>query len=154
MKDRGFTLMELAIGVALTALLVWMTANGMQQAKKNATLAKAQAQISGLITAIRMYELDTDYYPGENNKTLIKALTTENEVPGWKGPYIKIKKRELNDDGEYLDAWGHVFIYTNPGINNISSYDLYSKGPDGKGDGNDKDDIKNWEKENDEESNI
>jgi len=154
MKNKGFTLMELAVGVALAALLVWMVANGMQQAKKNATLAKTQAQISGLITAIKMYEIDTEYYPGENNKTLIEALTTDNEVPGWKGPYIKIKKSELNENREYLDAWGNVFIYINPGINNISSYDLYSKGPDGKGDGNGEDDIKSWGEESGEESDI
>jgi len=154
MKDKGFTLMELAVGVALATLLIWMVANGMQQAKKNATLAKTQAQISGLITAIKMYEIDTEYYPGENNKTLIEALTTENDVPGWKGPYIKIKKSELNENGEYLDAWGNVFIYINPGINNISSYDLYSKGPDGKGDGNSEDDIKNWGEGSGEENDI
>jgi len=154
MRDRGFTLMELAVGVALAALLVWMVANGMQQAKKNATISKTQAQISGLVTAIKMYDLDTEYYTGENNKSLIEALTTENEVPGWKGPYIKIKKSELNEDGEYLDGWGNAFVYINPGVNNGSSYDLYSKGPDGKGDGNNADDLKNWGKENNEESDI
>jgi len=154
MKNRGFTLMELAVGVALAALLIWMVANGVHQAKKNAAVAKTQAQISGLVTAISMYEMDTEYYPGENNKTLIEALMADSEVPRWNGPYIKMKKNALNENGEYLDAWGNAFIYTNPGINNMSSYDLYSKGPDGKGDGSGEDDIKNWREGSGEESDI
>ena len=148
MKKRGFTVIELAVGIAIAALLVWMVANGTQQAKKNATIAKAQAQISRLETAIKMYEMDIGNYPGDNNKTLIVALTVNSEESGWSGPYLQVKKNELNGNGEYLDAWGNAFIYINPGVDNTSSYDLYSKGPDGAGDGNDKDDIKNWGEKN------
>lgn len=148
MKKKGFTVIELAVGIAIAALLVWMVANGMQQARKNATVAKAQAQLSRLETAIKMYEMDVGNYPGENNKTLVAALTVNTEESGWSGPYLQIKKNELNEKGEYLDAWGNPFVYVNPGVNNESSYDLYSKGPDGTGDGNDKDAIKNWGEKN------
>ena len=145
---KGFTVIELAVGVAIAGLLIWMVANGMQQARKNATIAKAQAQLSRLETAIKMYEMDIGNYPGENNKTLVAALTVNTEESGWSGPYLQIKKNELNGNGEYLDAWGNAFVYVNPGVHNESSYDLYSKGPDGVEDGNCKDDIKNWGEKN------
>ena len=145
---KGFTVIELAVGVAIAGLLIWMVANGMQQARKNATIAKTQAQLSRLETAIKMYEMDIGNYPGENNKTLVAALTVNTEESGWSGPYLQIKKNELNGNGEYLDAWGNAFVYVNPGVHNESSYDLYSKGPDGVEDGNCKDDIKNWGEKN------
>ena len=110
--------------------------------------AEAQAQLSRLETAIKMYEMDIGNYPGENNKTLVAALTVNTEESGWSGPYLQIKKNELNGNGEYLDAWGNAFVYVNPGVHNESSYDLYSKGPDGVEDGNCKDDIKNWGEKN------
>ena len=83
-------------------------------------------------------------YPGTGNKTLVEALTTESEDSDWSGPYMNIKRDELDANGEYSDAWGNAFVYVNPGINNPSFYDIYSKGPNGAGDGNDKDDIRNW----------
>jgi len=145
-KKRGFTIIELAVGIAIAIiiLLVWIVANGIQ----NATTAKAEAQMSRLETAIKMYEIDVGKYPGKNNKTLIAALTVNTKESGWNGPYLQIKKNGLNRNGEYLDAWGRVYVYRNPGINNTSSYDIYSKGRNGVGDGNDKDDIKNWEEKN------
>jgi len=57
---------------------------------------------------------------------------------------MNIKRNELDANGEYSDAWGNAFVYANPGKNNPSFYDLYSKGLNATGDGDDKDDIRNW----------
>ena len=40
------------------------------------------------------------------------------------------------------DAWGHAFVYRQPGIHNKDSFDFFSVGPDGKADT--ADDIGNW----------
>jgi len=144
MKCRGFSLMELSVSIALMAIFAWMMVNGAQQAKKNAAIAKTRTMMANLETAIRIYEIDMGITPGSDNRTMVEALTVNPSDSDWKGPYIKIKQKGLNENREYVDAWGNAFIYINPGQNNADSYDLYSKGPDGKGDGNDKNELRNW----------
>jgi len=144
MTKRAFTLIELIVVIAIIAILAGMVVSGAQQARKRGAITKAKAQIASIETAISMYETDMGAYPGTDNKTLVEALTTEPDDSDWSGPYMQIKKDELNENGEYMDAWGNAFVYVNPGKNNASFYDLYSKGPNGQGDGDDKDDITNW----------
>lgn len=144
MKNRGFTLIELLVVIAIIAILAGMVVSGAQQARKRGAVTKTKAQMASLETAISMYETDMGGYPGTDNKTLIEALTADSEDPDWSGPYIHIKKDELDANGEYSDAWGNAFVYVNPGKVNTSFYDIYSKGPNGSGDGEEKDDIKNW----------
>ncbi|MBU1912570.1 MAG: type II secretion system protein GspG [Candidatus Omnitrophica bacterium] len=141
---RGFTLIELLVVIAIISILGGMVISGAQQARKRGAVTKTKAQMASLETAISMYETDMGSYSGTDNKTLVEALTTESEDSDWSGPYINIKRDELDANGEYSDAWGNAFVYVNPGKNNPSFYDLYSKGPNGTGDGNDKDDIRNW----------
>jgi len=144
MKGKGFTLIELLVVIAIISILGGMVVSGAQQARKRGAVTKTKAQIASLETAISMYETDMGSYPAIDNKTLVEALTVDPGDPDWSGPYIQIKKDELDANGEYSDAWGNAFVYVNPGQNNASFYDLYSKGPNGSGDGNDKDDIRNW----------
>lgn len=144
MKNRGFTLIELLVVIAIIAILGGMVVSGAQQARKRGSITKTKAQIASIETAISMYETDMGTYPETGNKALVSALTQDAGDVDWSGPYMQIKKDELNENGEYMDAWGNAFMYINPGKNNLSFYDLYSKGANGTGDGEDKDDIKNW----------
>jgi len=144
MRNRGFTLIELLVVIAIIAILAGMVVSGAQQARKRGSMTKAKAQIASMETAISMYETDMGSYPGTDNKTLVSAITQDPGDVDWSGPYMQIKRDELNENGEYLDAWGNAFVYVNPGRNNASFYDLYSRGPNGTGDGEDRDDIKNW----------
>jgi general secretion pathway protein G len=144
MEKRGFTLIELLVVVAIITILAGMVVSGAQQARKRGAITKVRTQIASLETAISMYETDIGVYPESGNKNLVKALTQDPGDPDWTGPYIKIRESELSKEGEYLDAWGNPFSYVNPGTHNEYSYDLYSLGPDGQGDGSGKDDITNW----------
>jgi general secretion pathway protein G len=143
-KTRGFTLIELLVVIAIITILAGMIVGGAQQARKRGSMTKAMAQLATIETAISMYEVDMGDYPESGNRNLVTALIEEPDDSDWSGPYMKIREKELNEDGEYLDAWGNPFIYVNPGLHNEYSYDLYSLGPDGKGDGTEKDDITNW----------
>ncbi|MBU1006394.1 MAG: type II secretion system major pseudopilin GspG [Candidatus Omnitrophica bacterium] len=144
MKKRGFTLIELLVVIAIITILGGMVMGGAQQARKRGAITKVKAQIATIETAISMYETDIGDYPGTDNKSLVLALKEDIGDPDWSGPYMKIKENELDDNGEYMDAWGSPFVYVNPGTHNDYSYDLYSLGPDGQGDGSGKDDITNW----------
>ncbi|MFC1666591.1 type II secretion system major pseudopilin GspG [Candidatus Omnitrophota bacterium] len=144
MRKTGFTLIELLVVVAIITILAGMVVSGAQQARKRGAITKTKAQIATLETAISMYETDIGVYPDSGNKNLVTALIEDPGDLDWNGPYMKIREKELNKDGEYLDAWGNPFVYVDPGSHNEYSYDLHSSGPNRKGDGSEKDDITNW----------
>lgn len=144
MRNEGFTLIELLVVIAIITILAGMVVSGAQQARKRGAITKVKAQIATIETAISMYETDMGVYPDSDNKNLVAALTDDLGDIDWIGPYMKIREKEVNKEGEYLDAWGNAFVYVNPGVHNEYSYDIYSVGPNGQGDGSEKDDITNW----------
>jgi len=144
MKNKGFTLIELLVVIAIITILAGMVVSGAQQARKRGAITKSKAQIATIETAISMYETDMGDYPESGNKNLVSALTEDPDDLDWSGPYMKIKENELDENNEYMDAWGSAFVYTNPGMHNEYSYDLYSPGPNREGDGTERDDIRNW----------
>ena len=144
MKNKAFTLIELLVVIAIITILAGMVVSGAQQARKRGTITKANAQLATLETAISMYETDMGDYPESGNNNLVSALTEDPDDLDWSGPYMRIKENELDEEGEYMDAWGNPFVYVNPGVHNEYSYDLYSLGPNREGDGTERDDIRNW----------
>ena len=144
MKKHGFTLIELLVVIAIITILAGMVVSGAQQARKRGAITKAKAQIATIETSISMYEADMGIYPETTNKKLVEALQDDPGDLDWSGPYMRIREKELNEEGEYMDAWGNAIVYVNPGVHNEYSYDLYSMGPNGEGNGSERDDITNW----------
>ncbi|NQT75927.1 MAG: type II secretion system protein GspG [Candidatus Omnitrophica bacterium] len=144
MKKTGFTLIELLVVIAIITILAGMVVSGAQQARKRGAMTKTKAQIATIETSISMYEADMGVYPETTNKKLVEALQDDPGDLDWSGPYMRIREKELNEEGEYMDAWGNAIVYVNPGVHNEYSYDLYSMGPNGEGNGSERDDITNW----------
>jgi len=155
MKERtGFTLIELLIVVAVVAILAGLMTVNFLQATQRAKRAATESFIAQLEMAISMYKVDTGRYPPDDDgwsgsSSLREALENGFDYDeGWKGPYMKFKDKEVNNRGELLDLWHkgksdtvHVYVYkantdlnplTTPPFHNTSSYDIYSRGFDGK----------------------
>jgi len=150
----GFTLIEILIAAGIIVILAGIGIFNLLQATHRAKRASAEAFIAQLETAIGMYKVDVGRYPPDEDgcsgsSSLREAL--EKGFPsdeGWNGPYMKFKEKEVNRRGELLDPWHrskddtvHVYFYrantdldpiSFPPYHNVSSYDIYSKGFDGK----------------------
>ena len=154
-KSEGFTLVELLIVIAVIFILATIVSLNLVRATNRAKRSEAQTFIGKLELAISMYRIDTGTYPSdkEGSKSLHRALDPDEDdpvrnIPGWKGPYLEFKDDEVNLEGELVDPWHrgkkdreHVYIYranldndpaTFPPFHNTTSFDIYSKGFDGK----------------------
>jgi type II secretion system protein G len=87
-------------------------------AKKTA----AHAQLQSLETALEAYEIDNGSYP-TSQQGLSALLKGPAGLKTWHGPYVKTLPN---------DPWGRPFVYRNPGTHNHDSFDLISRGADGK----------------------
>ena len=131
-KQRGFTLIEIMLVVAIIGVLAAMVVPRLTGRTKQARDAVAKADVEvNIPMALDLYELDTGEFPS----SLDYLLENKDSKDDWRGPYIKKLPK---------DAWGNSYNYKQPGAHNTYSYDLYSAGADGQTDTDD--DIGNWEK--------
>ena len=154
-KLKGFTLVELLIVIAVIGILTTIITINLVKTVNRAKRSEAKIFIGKLELAISMYRIDTGMYPSdlEGSASLLRALDPDKDdpirdIPGWKGPYLEFRDNEVNSAGELVDPWHrgkndrkHTYIYranldndpfTFPPFHNTTSFDIYSKGVDGK----------------------
>jgi len=161
MKNRtsGFTLIEMIVVLAIIMILAGLVTGAAMKAKERAMVAQTKTMISGLETAIGMFQMDLGGYPNSGNANLVTNLTTLGgtytvgttsytvvSTSGWSGPYMNFKTGDVVG-GTVRDAWGTAFTYTRPGINHAppdyTTYvDILSNGPNKTTPNSD--DISNW----------
>lgn len=129
---RAFTLIEMLLVITIIGILAALVIPKMVGRSEQARQTAAQADISGIKTALDAFEVDNGYYPKGKNG-LGDLIQQPRDVRNWHGPYLEKLP---------TDPWGNPYVYEYPGKHNANSYDLYSVGPDGK-EGTD-DDIGNW----------
>ncbi len=134
--NRGFTLLEIIVVVAIIAILAAYIAPKVAGRAEDARIAKAKSDIRVLESSMELYKLDNFNYPStEQGLDALVNKPSGEELKHWrKGGYIK----KLNKD-----PWGNAYLYQIPGAN--GEFDIYSLGADSTVGGTDSAaDIGNW----------
>jgi len=135
-SNRGFTLLEIIVVVAIIAILAAYIAPKVTGRVDDARISKAKSDIRVLESSLELYKLDNFVYPSSAQG--LDSLVNKPsglELRNWRdGGYIK----KLNKD-----PWGNEYRYLYPGSN--GEFDVFSLGADAAagGDG-EAADIGNW----------
>jgi general secretion pathway protein G len=123
-KERGFTLVELLVVLAILGLLIGLVAPAMMRQLGSAKHKIAEQSVERLGGILDLYRLDVGVYP--TTEQGLAALNTDPAgVAGWNGPYMK-------DSNGVRDPWGRPFSYRNPSQRPGVSFDIVSLGADGR----------------------
>lgn len=135
MSDRGFSLIELLLVLVIIALLAGIVAPQFIGRMETAKQQKISADFNTIATALKLYQLDNDVYPGTDQG--LPALQEKTRLPPlprqWKpGGYLETLPE---------DPWGRAYLYLQPAEYSGGAYDLFTLGADGKrgGEGQDAD---------------
>ncbi|QWR78532.1 type II secretion system major pseudopilin GspG [Candidatus Magnetomonas plexicatena] len=136
---RGFTLLEIIVVVFILSLLAAIVAPKIIGRTDDARIADAKIQIRNFETALKLYKLDTGFFPTtEQGLEALVVKPTVGQVPQnyREGGYLENKKIPA-------DPWGRPYVYVSPGAH--GDYDIVSYGADGVqgGEGINKD-IESW----------
>ncbi len=135
-KQRGFTLIELMVVLAIIGVLAALIVPNVLGRADDARITAARTDVGNLMQALKLYKLDNQRFPtGEQGLIALTLKPTSEPVPGnWK-PYL---------DKLPNDPWGRPYQYMNPGIK--GEVDVLSFGADGQagGEGNNAD-IGSWQ---------
>ena len=135
MAQRGYSLLELLIALAILSLIIAIAAPRMIGYFEASKAKTAKIQIANISTALDLYYLANGSYPTEQQG--LKALVEKPEgVASWDGPY-------LNRADGIVDPWGRPYVYKVPGAH--GKVDISSLGADGKEGGTGDDaDLGSW----------
>ena len=134
-KERGFTLVELLVVLAILGLLIALVAPALIRQLGSAKHKIAEQSIERLSGILDLYRLDVGNYPTTSQGLQALSQNTGN-VTGWNGPYIK-------DASGINDPWGRPYQYKSPSDRTGHAFDIITLGADGRpgGDGEDADII-------------
>ena len=123
-QQRGFTLLELLVVLAILGLLIGLVAPAALRQLESSKEKIAHQSIERMASVLDIYKLDVGTYP-TTEQGLAALIARPSGVTHWNGPYLK---------GENVpeDPWGRPFIYRSPGQRPGHEYDLLSLGPTGQ----------------------
>src|SRR5215472_14618144 len=122
--ERGFTLLELLVVLAILGLLIGLVAPAALRQLGSAKEKIAHQTIERLASVLDIYKLDVGTYP-TTEQGLQALIARPSGVTRWSGPYLK-------GDAVPEDPWGRPFVYRMPSDRANHDYDLFSLGPNGQ----------------------
>jgi general secretion pathway protein G len=120
-EQRGFTLLELLVVVAIIGLLAAYVGPKYFSQLDKSEQALARAQIESFHRALASYRLDVGSFP-TTQEGLGALLQPPPAAAKWKGPYLS--------KAVPLDPWDKPYVYRAPGAK--GDYELLSYGKDGQ----------------------
>ncbi len=137
-REKGFTLIELVVVVAIIGILAGVVVTRMMGRPGEARAVAAQADISSLSQALQIYKVDNFVYPTSDQG--LKALVEKPTQPPVPGNY----KNSGYIDALPKDPWGRDYLYLSPGQH--GDFDVYSLGADGVAGGEGENaDVTSWQ---------
>lgn len=116
-RQKGMTLLEIIIVVALLGTLMTILVRNLTQSSNTAKEGQAKIGMGNLDQALQLYRVHNNKYP-----TTAQGLDALLKDPGgskrWRGPYTEENKLE--------DPFGNKFQYTSDG----SKFQIISNGAD------------------------
>jgi len=116
---RGFTLVELMVVIVIIGILAGGVGVKLLGSLEKAKAGAAQAQVKVFDNAVKMFKIDTNYFP----ESLSELVEDPGDLDGWQeGGYL---------DGVIeipLDGWDNEYQYEIEG----SQYYIWSYGADGE----------------------
>lgn len=131
---RGFTLVEVLVVVVILGILAAVVVPRVMDRPDQARAVRAAQDVAAIVTALNLYRLDNDSYPGSDAG--LKALVERPaKARNWrKGGYL---------DRLPVDPWGRPYLYRHPGRH--GDIDVWTHGADGQPGGSGADaDVGNW----------
>lgn len=129
-RQNAFTLIELLLVMVILVVLAAVVVPKFTSRSEQARQTAAKTQINSFETSLDAFEVDCGRYPS-TEEGLRALVEPPSGVQNWHS-YMKTVP---------TDPWGQPYQYRYPGTHNVTSYDLFTTGPD-KVEGND--DIDNW----------
>ncbi len=130
-QTAAFTLIEIMVVVIIIGILGALIIPQFMSTTQDAKISAAKSQVAELESALERFNLHMDRYPTAEEGLQVLLVAPAGDEQKWRGPYIKKLP---------MDPWSNPFQYTIPGTHNPSSFDLWSKGPEGQAAG----EIGNW----------
>jgi general secretion pathway protein G len=132
--QRGFTLMELLVVLAILGLLMSLVGPRVLNQLGGAKTKTAAIQIKDLEQSLEMYKLDVGRFPS-TAEGLSALVSKPGSAVGWNGPYLKSDVPQ--------DPWKRDYQYKYPGEH--ADVDIFTYGQNGTpgGEGEDSD-VGNW----------